>query len=122
VQALAENLAHLAEFPLYFADDLRLQLEREGAEVGRTHDHPGRNAAIVAARGRSLAELRRALDEAHGALATVLERLEDHHLGRVARNRRYGPEPLSTFLERYVLGHKAAHVDQLNRTLARVQP
>ena len=113
----AEILAHLAEFPRYFAGDLARQLAAEGAEVGRTHEHPGRNQAIAAAPGRTIEELRDRLNSALDELAKTLEDLRDEHLGRIGNNRKYGPEPLAVFLDRYVLDHKAGHLDQLRRTV-----
>lgn len=117
---LAENLSHIAEFPSWFANDLVAQMRQDGPVVGRTHDHPDRLAAIEAAAGRSLDDLRADLDASLDRLAGVLEELRDEHIGKLAENRKYGPEPLSTFLDRYVLGHKAAHVDQLRRTIEAV--
>ncbi|CAN5496157.1 hypothetical protein BH23ACT9_BH23ACT9_04640 [soil metagenome] len=47
---LAENLAHLGEFPHYFARELTHMLAADDdVEVGRTHEHPERNEAIAAA-------------------------------------------------------------------------
>ncbi len=39
-------LAHLAEFPHFFAADLRRWQGDRTAVVGRTHDHPQRLAAV----------------------------------------------------------------------------
>lgn len=113
----AEALAHVAEFARYFAGDLARHLGEEGVDVGRTHEHPGRNEAIAAAPSRTLDELRASLNAALAELAEVIATLRDEHLGRIGNNRKYGPEPLSVFLDRYVLDHKAAHRDQLRRTL-----
>ena len=113
----AETLAHIAEFARYFAGDIARHLGAEGIDVGRTHEHPGRNQAIAAAPSRTLDELRSSLNSALDELAKVLATLRDEHLGRIGNNRKYGPEPLSVFLDRYVLDHKAAHRDQLRRTL-----
>jgi uncharacterized damage-inducible protein DinB len=118
---LAENLAHIAEFPAWFANDLVAQMREERPVVGRTHDHPDRLAAIAAAADRSLDDLRAELDASLDRLTAVLEELRDEHIDKLAQNRKYGPEPLRTFLDRYVLGHKAAHVDQLRRTIEAVQ-
>ena len=118
----AETLAHLAEFPRFFASDLARQLEAEGAEVGRTHEHPGRNQAIASAPGLGRDDLMTSLSSALRELATTLEQLEDGHLGRIGNNRKYGPEPLATFLDRYVLGHKAGHVAQLRQALSAASP
>ena len=113
----AETLAHVAEFARYFAGDLARHLGEEGVDVGRTHEHSGRNQAIAAAPSRTLDELRSSLNSALDELAQVLATLRDEDLGRIGNNRKYGPEPLSAFLDRYVLDHKAAHHDQLRRTL-----
>lgn len=118
----AEILAHLAEFPLFFAGDLARQLLAEGAEVGRTHEHPGRNRAIDSAPDRGLDDLMASLSSALRELAKTLEQLEDWHLERIGNNRKYGPEPLATFLDRYILGHKAGHVAQLRQALSAVSP
>ena len=118
---LAENLAHIAEFSRFFADDVAAQLKDEGVAVGRTHEHPGRNAAVAAAAGQSLDNLREALDTALAALAEQLGQLRSEHLDHMGHNRKYGPEPLQRFLERYVLEHKAAHAQQLETTMDAVR-
>ncbi len=118
---LAQNLAHVAEFSRYFAVDLAAQLQQDGAVVGRTHEHADRLAAVAAANDHSLDELRGALDTAFGVLVAQLCEVRDEHLDRLANNRKYGPETLAQFLDRYVLGHKAAHLQQLESTLQAVE-
>lgn len=121
---LAQLLAHLGEFPSFFADDLGAWLDAgttaPPVKVGRTLEHPGRLSAVAEARRADLAVLRADIDVAFAALATVLDRLDDAHLTATTHNRKYGAEPLTTYLDRYVLGHKAAHVTQLRSTLATV--
>jgi len=114
---LTQNLAHVAEFSRYFSVDLAAQLKQEGTAVGRTHEHADRLAAVAAAEGQGLDELRGALDAALDVLAAQLAELRDEHLDRLAHNRKYGPDPLTKFLDRYVLGHKAAHIQQLEKTI-----
>lgn len=121
---LAQLLAHLGEFPSFFADDLGAWLDAgtnaPPQEVGRTLEHPVRLAAVADAEGADPVVLRADIDSAFAALTAVLERLDDAHLTAVTQNRKYGAEPLTAYLERYVLGHKAAHVAQLRTTLATV--
>ena len=50
-------------------------------------------------------------------LAAVLDTLSDDDVEAKTENVKYGPEPLSAFCDRYVIGHKAGHLDQL-RALA----
>ncbi|MEV4754435.1 maleylpyruvate isomerase N-terminal domain-containing protein [Micromonospora sp. NPDC049559] len=106
-------LAHLGEFPRFFAGELRRFLADPAAPVGRTHEHPERLAAVAAASGRSYEQLRAGVTSAAAELAAVLRELDDHHLALPTNNRRYGPEPLAVFLDRYVIDHKREHADQL---------
>lgn len=106
-------LAHLGEFPRFFAGELRRFLADPAAPIGRTHEHPERLAAVAAARGRSYAQLRAGVTSAAAELAGVLRDLDDHHLTLTTDNRKYGAEPLTAFLNRYILNHKREHADQL---------
>jgi len=111
----AEQLAHIAEFPRFFAADLAEWLAN-GGPVGRALDHPARLAAVAAAPARSLDELRRDLPPAFAALADVLTRLTSHHLASRMDTRRYGSEPCANYVSRYVIGHKRKHVAQLRKS------
>jgi hypothetical protein len=106
-------LAHLAEFPRFFAAELRRFLADPAVPVGRTLEHPERLLALEAAGGRTLDELRTAVGAAFADLALALEELTDDHLPMTTNNRQYGDEPLTAFLDRYVTGHKRGHLDQL---------
>ena len=107
-------LGHLGEFPRFFAGELRRFLADPTAPIGRTHEHPERLLAIEAAAGRSLDELRATVMAAFADLARVLDALTDHHLTMPTQNRKYGEEPLTAFLDRYVTGHKRGHLAQLS--------
>ncbi len=116
---LAENLGHLSEFPRYFAREIvQTVLTGADASVGRTHEHPERNEAIAAAAGKSCDQLSGAVHAALAEMSAAIRLLSDDDLRRVVANRKYGNEPMTAYLQRYVLGHKAAHVEQLRRTLA----
>jgi hypothetical protein len=112
----AQVLAHLGEFPRFFAGELRRWKDDPSAVIGRTLEHPVRLAAVESpaqARAELVAGLRSAFTELEGALAL----LADDDVEAKTENVKYGPEPLSAFLDRYVIGHKAGHLDQL-RALA----
>src|SRR5437016_2390372 len=111
----AEQLAHLAEFPRFFAADLAEWMAK-GGPVGRAHDHPARLAAVAVAAARSLDELRHDLPLAFVALADVLARLTSDHLASRMETREYGSEPCGNYLSRYVIGHKRKHVAQLRKS------
>jgi hypothetical protein len=112
----AQVLAHLGEFPRFFAAELRRWRQDPSAVIGRTHDHPVRLAAVASPAG-VLGELVAAMRSAFAELAAELERIDDDDIDAKTENVKYGPEPLSAFFDRYVIGHKAGHLDQL-RTLA----
>ncbi|MGI8614723.1 MAG: DinB family protein [Nocardioidaceae bacterium] len=115
----AEVLAHLGEFPRFFADDLRRLLADPAVPVGRTVEHEERLAAVASAKDKGVHELIAAMENAFADLADAVSRLGDDDLQLVTENRKYGAEPLTAFLARYVLGHKSGHLDQLgNKTPA----
>lgn len=114
---LAQQLGHLGEFPPFFAEDLQNWLRHgPGTPVGRTHDHPARLRAVEAAREKSLGELLAALEPGFRALSQVLSQLTARDLTAPMENRKHGSEPLTNYLERYILGHKTKHVGQLQRS------
>jgi uncharacterized damage-inducible protein DinB len=114
---LAHNLAHISEFPHFFANELRRWLANREAPVGRTLEHEARLTAIESADYRNLDDLRLGCQSAFTDLAEAIDQLQDADLGATTHNRKWGPEPLTAFLQRYVLGHKAEHIEQLRRTL-----
>lgn len=116
--SVGENLGHLAEFPGYFARQLRAWIDGDQVVVGRVAEHdPSRNDAIVQAPERQLEELRAAITTGLAELTDTLARLHDVHLTTPTQNVKYGEEPLTAYLSRYVVGHKAAHVRQLREAL-----
>jgi len=110
--SLAQVLAHLGEFPRFFAGELARWRNDPGAVIGRTHEHPARLAAVADPSGQR-DELVAAARESMAVLAEALERLTDADIDAPTQNVKYGPEPLSAFLDRYVVGHKAGHLDQI---------
>lgn len=110
--SLAQVLAHLGEFPRFFAGELARWRNDPGAVIGRTHEHPARLAAVADPSGQR-DELAAAARESMAVLAEALERLTDADIEAPTQNVKYGPEPLSAFLDRYVVGHKAGHLDQI---------
>jgi hypothetical protein len=112
----AQVLAHLGEFPRFFANELRRWRDDPSAVIGRTHEHPVRLAAVESP-AEVLGELVAGMRSAFAELAAELEKLSDEDVDAKTENVKYGPEPLSAFFDRYVIGHKAGHLDQL-RALA----
>jgi 2,3-dihydroxybenzoate-AMP ligase len=112
---VAEQLAHIGEFPRFFAEDLSAWLATRGS-VGRPHEHSTRLAAVAAAPSRSLEDLQAALPAAFAMLEEVLSRLTPADVSSTMENRRYGGEPVANYLSRYVIGHKRKHVAQLRKS------
>ena len=108
----AQVLAHLGEFPRFFAGELRRWRDDPSAVIGRTHEHPVRLAAVESP-SEALDELVVGMRTALGELAAALVLLTDDHVEAKTENVKYGTEPLSAFFDRYVIGHKAGHLEQL---------
>jgi len=108
----AQVLAHLGEFPRFFAGELRRWRDDPSAVIGRTHEHPVRLAAVESP-AEALGELVAGMRAAFAELAAVLDPLTDDDVEAKTENVKYGPEPLSAFFDRYVIGHKAGHLEQL---------
>ena len=112
----AQVLAHLGEFPRFFAGELRRWRDDPSAVIGRTIEHPIRLAAVESP-ADALDQLMAGMRSAFAELAAELDALSDADVDAKTENVKYGPEPLSAFFDRYVIGHKAAHLEQL-RALA----
>ena len=112
----AQVMAHLGEFPRFFAGELRRWRDDPSAVIGRTIEHPVRLAAVESP-ADALGELVAGMRSAFAELAAELDALGDVDVDAKTENVKYGPEPLSAFFNRYVVGHKAGHLDQL-RALA----
>ena len=108
----AQVLAHLGEFPCFFTGELRRWRDDPSAVIGRTHEHPVRLAAVESP-AEALGELVAGMRAAFAELAAVLDPLTDDDVEAKTENVKYGPEPLSAFFDRYVIGHKAGHLEQL---------
>ena len=108
----AQVLAHLGEFPRFFAGELQRWRDDPTAVVGRTHEHPVRLAA-VSSPAQAMSELTAAMRSAFAELERVLITLSDDEVQAKTENVKYGPEPLAAFFDRYVLDHKAGHLEQL---------
>jgi hypothetical protein len=114
----AQVLAHLGEFPRFFAGELRRWHDDPTAVIGRTMEHPVRLAAVESP-VEALDELITGIRSAFAELAAALDLLGNFDVEAKTENVKYGLEPLSAFFDRYVIGHKAGHLDQLLALSAR---
>lgn len=115
--SVLQVVVHLGEFPHFFAKDLRRWQRDRSAVMGRTHEHPARLAAVAETHAAQMG-LDSLTARAHAALADLAESLggltdEDLHADTI--NMKYGDEPLSAFLDRYVIEHERGRRAQLER-------
>src|SRR5207248_2742706 len=94
------------------AGELRRRQAGPAAVIGRAHEHPVRLAAVESP-AAAIGELIAAMGASLAELAAALEPLTDDDVEAKTENVKYGPEPLSAFFDRYVLAHKAGHLEQL---------
>lgn len=118
-RTLAEQLGHLGEFPLALAAQVNDWLASRRAVLGRVGECNADHAdAIERATMRRLNDLTNEVHRAAETLADTLRRLSDDHVHTAVIHVSMGRMPLITFIEGEVIEHKAAHVDELARTLA----
>lgn len=117
-RTLAVQLGHLGELSRFAARQLGGWLDGRRMVLGRVAEADADLAdALERATLLRLATLRQELDAAAAELAAVLQQLADEHLGATVTDVVIGREPLTGFLQRHVLGHKATHLEQLRATL-----
>lgn len=116
-RTLAQQLGHLAEFHAYFATQLDDWLGRERLVAGRVADNADLEDALLRATVTRLDPLLRDVRASVQALADVLDRLADGHLTATIYDIVQGREPLTAFLDRYVIAHKARHAHELAATI-----
>lgn len=117
-----QNLAHLSEFPAYFARQLERWVHGDQAVLGRVAEASAeRNDPIHRAGDTDLETFRERIRGSLEELDRALGLLRDEHVDAPTENVKYGREPLRNFLHRYCVGHKAVHVRQLRETLEAVR-
>lgn len=117
-----QNLAHLSEFPAYFARQLTRWIRGEQKVLGRVAEASAeRNDPIFRAGETELETFRERIRDSFRELEEALTVLRDEHIEAPTENVKYGREPLRNFLHRYCVGHKAIHVRQLRETLEAVR-
>jgi hypothetical protein len=118
---IMENLAHIAEFMTYWADEIAKLLAKPGQSFGRTMQHEGRLSAIREHAHDSLEQASAALAGSYAHLQAVLGMLKDSDLGLTGVHPKYGEQSLAWFINEFVTKHLADHVEQLRTSLEAVQ-
>ncbi len=110
-------LAHITEARQFFAGQIELILVNPGSEVGRTPDNPHRQNAINEYGHAPLAELHERLVSSHQAVGQVLADITDDHLSLTCEYVNRGTFTLEQFIQRLIVGHDRAHVEQVTQLL-----
>ena len=109
--------AHVAEFPGYWLDQMRVVLAADGEEAvpfGRTKTDPGRLAAIERERSTAPIEL---LERARSGIADVsatLQGMPASAWGRIGAHPTLGPMSVEQIIERFMVAHLEEHAQQLD--------
>ncbi|HEX7735944.1 MAG TPA: DinB family protein [Ktedonobacteraceae bacterium] len=112
-----ENLAHIAEFLPYWADEGAKLVARPGQPFGRTMEDAGRLAALSEHGRDSLARVRAALPTSYAHLDQVFSQLSDSDLELTGHHSRRGEKTLAWFIEEFIVRHLRDHVTQIRACL-----
>jgi uncharacterized damage-inducible protein DinB len=118
--SIQQNLAHIAEFMPYWADEISKLLARPGQNFGRTQQDAARLQAIEQHGRESLAQVKEALPHSYARLQEVLERLQDSDLQLSGQHSNFGEKSLAWFIEDFVTRHLIDHLEQIKIALAAV--
>jgi uncharacterized damage-inducible protein DinB len=112
-----ENLAHIAEFMPYWADEVARLVARPGQPFGRTAADEGRQAALREHGHDSLTQVRAALPTSYAHLDAVLSKLNDSDLDLTGHHSSRGEKTLGWFIEEFIVRHLHDHVVQIRACL-----
>jgi hypothetical protein len=114
---LAETLAHIAEARQFFSQETRRVLATPGIPMGRTVEHPGRLQNIQDHGHDAPDALRSRLIVSHDDMLKTLSGMANADLQLTGEHVRYGPQTLAVFIQRFMVEHDQAHVQQAQTLL-----
>lgn len=118
---IMQNLAHTVEFMPYWANEVALLVAEPGRSFGRTMQHEGRLRGISDHEQDTLSRLQSLLPGSYARMEETLSKLTDRDLALTGTHVKYGTQTLAWFIEEFITGHMAAHVEQIKVALAAVQ-
>jgi uncharacterized damage-inducible protein DinB len=118
--SIQQNLAHIAEFMPYWAEEISKLLASPGQNFGRTQQDAARLQAIEQHGQDSLAQVREALPRSYARLQAVLEHLHDSDLQVSGLHSKFGEMSLAWIIEDFVTRHLINHLEQIKIALADV--
>lgn len=115
---LAEVLAHITEARQFWCNDIRRIQASPGLKVGRTADHPGRLQAVREHGHDSIAAFRDRFVSGYELVVETLKGVTEADLQIGLEHISAGPQTLGEFIQRFIVGHDKAHVEQARQLLA----
>jgi uncharacterized damage-inducible protein DinB len=109
----AQTLAHISEAREFFAGQIQRVASAPGAQVGRTLEDPHRLQAIAEYGQASPDEIRHRLVASHKTVVDALGKLQPKDLQLKCDHPRLGQLSLVEFIQRFVVDHDRAHVEQV---------
>lgn len=114
---IMQNLAHIAEFMPYWANEVAKLVAHPGQNFGRVMTDERRLKFISDHEHDTLPQIRALLPERYAQLEKVLSNLKDSDLELTGAHVRYGEKSLDWFIEDFVTKHMSDHVVQLREEL-----
>ena len=114
---IMQNLAHVAEFMPYWANEVAKLVAHPGQNFGRVMTDERRLKFISDHEHDTLPQIRDLLPERYAQLQKVLSTLKDSDLELTGVHVRYGEKTLDWFIEDFVTKHMSDHVVQLREEL-----
>ncbi len=116
--SLAESLAHITEARQFFSDQVRQALTTPGTQLGRTLDNPNRLQAVKEHGYDSVDTLRQRFTASYEYITRTLGGMTEQDLQTSCEHIRLGSITLAEFIQRAIVEHDRAHVEQARAFLA----
>lgn len=114
---IMQNLAHVAEFMPYWANEIAKLVANPGQKFGRVMTDERRLKFISDHENDTLPQIQSLLPISYARLEEVLSTLKDSDLELIGIHIRYGEKSLDWFIEDFVTKHMSDHVVQLREEL-----
>lgn len=114
---IMQNLAHVAEFMTYWANQIANLVAHPGQNFGRVMTDVNRLKFISDHENDTLPQIKSLLPTSYARLEEVLSSLKDSDLSITGMHPRYGEKSLDWFIEDFVTKHMSDHVVQLREEM-----
>lgn len=118
---IMQNLAHVAEFMPYWANEVAKLVANPGQNFGRVMTDERRLKFISDHENDTLPQIQSLLPTSYARLEEVLSTLKDSDLELTGVHIRYGEKSLDWFIEDFVTKHMSDHVVQLREAMDNIK-